>query len=173
MTSYTQAAAEVLGHNEFSVETKDGVQTIVLFAGGNPSSQQKADIDALWQTDAYQNPAPSSDNVNTERERRIIEGTLINITGYGDVNLEGRAIDRSNLSDLAFAASLRISIGDTTTTTPFRDKDNVSHDLTPPNIIELWTKASAYVSFLYEKSWEIKAMDPIPDDYTDDSYWSV
>ncbi len=113
----------------------------------------------------------TGDMVNEERERRILEGTIINITGYGDVNLEGRLIDRNNLSDLAFASSLRINTGDTTTITVFRDKDNVDHDLTPLHIIDLWNKGSAYISYMYQKSWEIKSMDPIPLDYTNNSYW--
>ncbi|PWV97700.1 uncharacterized protein DUF4376 [Hoeflea marina] len=116
-------------------------------------------------------PPPSGDDVNRERERRILTGTAVTIDGYGDVPLQGREEDRSNLSDLAFAASLRIGAGDVTTTSVFRDRDNVDHDLTPPQFIEMWSQASAYVSAIYAASWAIKAMAPIPLNFSDDANW--
>lgn len=116
-------------------------------------------------------PTPTGDDVNAERMRRILAGTTISLDFYGDIPLQGRDEDRSNLSDLAFAASLRIGAGDTTTTSLFRDRDNVDHALTPPQFIELWTKASAYVSAIYAASWVIKAIDPIPADFVEDENW--
>lgn len=106
--------------------------------------------------------------VNAERERRILAGETFN-----GVLITGDPTNRANLSDLAFGASLRIGAGDTTTETTFRDGNNIDHDLTPVELLTLWQQAAAYVSLLYAKSWELKGMDPIPADYTSDSYWSA
>lgn len=109
--------------------------------------------------------------VMTERDRRIVEGTVISVAGYGPVSLQGRQVDRDNLSDLAFAASLRISVGAGATLTGFRDKANVIHQLTQPQVVDLWMQAGAYVSAVYESSWVLKDMAEIPADFTDDGYW--
>jgi hypothetical protein len=104
--------------------------------------------------------------VNAERDRRIIVGKTIN-----GIAVTGRDEDARNLTNLALAAQLRIGSGDTTTTTTFRDGNNVDHDLTPPQMLALWQASAAYVSALYEASWAIKAMDPIPADYAADERW--
>jgi hypothetical protein len=104
--------------------------------------------------------------VNAERDRRIIVGKTIN-----GIAVTGRDEDARNLTNLALAAQLRIGSGDTTTTTTFRDGNNVDHDLTPPQMLDLWQQSAAYVSALYEASWTLKAMDPIPADYADDTHW--
>ena len=118
-------------------------------------------------------PSPTAADVNAERDRRIIEGATFTISGYGDVRSLGRDIDKTNLQALGFAASLRIAAGDVTTITPFRDADDVVHDLTPPQVLELWSQASTYVSSVFQASWAIKD-DPggIPVDYTADAHWT-
>lgn len=109
--------------------------------------------------------------VNAERDRRVAFGATVQIDGYGTVPLQGRLQDQTNLLGLVTAASLRLAAGDTATTTKFRDAANVDHDLTPGQIIEMWSKGSAWISAVYQASWVIKAMDPIPADFSDDSRW--
>lgn len=110
--------------------------------------------------------APDSASVNTERDRRIVAGKTIN-----GVAVTGRDEDARNLTNLALAAQLRIASGDTTTTTTFRDGENIDHDLTPPEMLALWQASAAYVSALYAASWVIKAMKPIPADFDADARW--
>lgn len=111
-------------------------------------------------------PQPTNEDVNAERDRRIIAGKTIN-----GVAVTGRDEDARNLTNLALAAQLRIASADTTTTTTFRDGNNIDHDLTPAEMLALWQGSAAYVSDLYAASWVIKALDPIPFDYAADERW--
>jgi len=104
--------------------------------------------------------------VNAERQYRIITGKVID-----GVYVTGRDEDARNLTNLALAAQMRIAGGDTATLTVFRDGDNVDHSLTPPQVLSLWQQSAAYVSALYEASWSIKAMDPLPLDVAADELW--
>lgn len=108
-----------------------------------------------------------ADMVNDERARRILVGK-----DFNGIYLKGDQANRDNLDSLAFGASLRIGLGDTQTLTRFRDSLNVDHELNPLQIVSLWQSAASYVSSLYQKSWEIKALEEFPQNYTDDSYWS-
>jgi hypothetical protein len=38
-------------------------------------------------------------------------------------------------------------------------------------MLALWQGSAAYVSALYEASWTLKAMDPIPADYAAGERW--
>lgn len=114
---------------------------------------------------------PTTDDVNAERATRIERGTTVTVDGVA-IRVQGREEDTRNLQGLAFAAQLRLSTGDTTTTITFRDGDNVDRILTPLQVLSLWSQSAAYVSLMYAKSWAIKAMSPIPADFRNDSYWS-
>ena len=116
----------------------------------------------------YEPPPPvvTADDVNAERQRRIVAGRVLN-----GIRVTGRDVDARNLMSLALIAQMRIASGDTTTPTTFRDGDNLDHDLTPLQILTMWQESAAFVSALYQASWDIKAMDPIPADYTADQYW--
>lgn len=109
--------------------------------------------------------------INAERERRISAGTTVTVTGVGDIPVQGRDVDIRNLQGLGLMALARVSSGDTTTLTTFRDADNVDHDLTPPQVLELVQNAAAAAEAIIQASWAIKAMDPLPSDVTDDSLW--
>lgn len=106
------------------------------------------------------------DAINADRTRRIVAGKVID-----GIHVTGRDEDARNLTNLALAAQLRISTGDTSTVTLFRDGDNVDHELAPLQVMSLWQQSSEYVSALYAASWALKALDPIPADFADDSYW--
>jgi len=106
--------------------------------------------------------------INAERQRRIIAGTVID-----GVRVTGRDEDARNLTTLALAAQMRIGMGDATTPTTYRDGDNVDHELTPPQMLALWQQSAEYVSALYAASWAIKAMEPPPEDVTADELWPV
>lgn len=106
--------------------------------------------------------------VNTERARRIRAGKTFTITG-ATIPLLGDDTTKQNLQALAFAASQRISQGDVTTVTRFRDADNRDHFLYPPQVLELFNVSAAWVSAVMEASWEIKASTVA--DVTEDNLW--
>lgn len=108
----------------------------------------------------------TADDVNSERQRRILAGKVIDA-----VHVTGSAEDARNLMSLALGAQMRLAAGDTETFTTFRDGDNVDHELTPPQLLSLWQQSADYVSALYEASWALKAVEPIPRDFADDSHW--
>jgi hypothetical protein len=113
---------------------------------------------------------PSNEEVNEERERRIAIGCNISIANVGSVYVTGTEKDVRNMSGLGQGALIRIMQSDTTPT-DFRDGNNVMYTLTPNEMLELWQKSSEYISAIYQASWTIKAMNPIPQDYAADSYW--
>jgi hypothetical protein len=116
-------------------------------------------------------PPIANEDVNTERERRIAAGATVTVTGAGDIPVQGREEDVRNLQGLGLVALARVSTGDTTTITEFRDAENVYHDLTPPQVLELVQAAAGAAEAIIQASWAIKAMDPIPADYADDTHW--
>lgn len=105
-------------------------------------------------------------SVNAERQRRIAAGKIID-----GVHVTGRDEDARNLMSLTLAAQMRLAAGDTETTTTFRDGGNVDHELTPTQLLSLWQQSAEYVSALYAASWALKAMEPIPVDFTSNDYW--
>jgi hypothetical protein len=133
------------------------------------NSRQAVDISASPHALIYKTPDKTqielAVDVNRERSRRIEAGTVID-----GVRVTGRDEDTRNLTNLALAAQLRITMGDTTPTI-FRDGDNVDHELSPTQVLSLWKNSSAYVSAVYAASWALKGMAEIPQDYSSDHYW--
>ena len=84
----------------------------------------------------------------------------------------GQDQDQINMLGLKDTARDLVAAGVTIAIMPFRDAANQDHMLTPAQMVELVNKAKTAASSIYQKSWELKAMNPIPQDYTDDSYWS-
>lgn len=119
------------------------------------------------QAEARKPDPVTTDMINAERARRIAAGTVI-----GNVYVTGRDEDARNLMALALAAQMRLASGDDETVTIFRDGDNVDHELTPSQVLHLWQESAAFVSHLYAKSWEIKELDPLPDDITENELWN-
>lgn len=110
--------------------------------------------------------------ITQERGKKLIEGEVFNIPGYGNVALQGRQEDQITLLGLKDAALLRLQSGDTTTLQKFRDRDNVDHLLAPQQIIDLWMMGAEWMSVIYQASWDLKAMDPIPENFSDPVYWT-
>jgi hypothetical protein len=108
----------------------------------------------------------TTNDVNNERDRRIAKGR-----SFAGIYVTGSATDARNLMSLAIASQMRIAEGDTSSITIFRDGDNVDHQLRPTDIIQIWQWSAGFVENLYKKSWELKSIDPIPTDYTDDRFW--
>ena len=111
------------------------------------------------------------DRANAERDRRLALGTVVTVTGYGDIPLQGRPADRINLLALKDTARDMHAAGVTDPVLPFRDGANADHMLTPQQMIELADRGKVAASAIYAATWAIKALDPRPDDVTDDALW--
>lgn len=133
---------------------------------GFSQAPSEAGLSEIMHRYGLRGPFITSEDVNAERDRRIVAGKTIN-----GVAVTGREEDARNLTNLALASQLRIGSGDTTTPITFRDGNNVDHDLTPAEMLALWQGSAAYVSELYAASWVIKTLDPIPTDYADNTRW--
>ncbi|MGN6773513.1 MAG: DUF4376 domain-containing protein [Rhizobiaceae bacterium] len=93
----------------------------------------EAELSDVLRPYGLRGPFIAAEDVNAERDRRIIAGKTIN-----DIAVTGRDEDARNLTNLALAAQLRIAAGDMTTLTTFRDGNNVDRDLTPSQMLDLW-----------------------------------
>lgn len=125
----------------------------------------------LW--DAALHDRRFHDAVNENRARLIAAGTDVSIANHGLVALQGRPEDQASLQGLAFGAQLRLSQGDNTTLTLFLDRENVPHELTPSQMIELWQKGADFMTAMYARSWIIKKMDPFVTDAENPELWEL
>jgi hypothetical protein len=139
----------------------------------DPGNRHYAEIvDAGVAIAAYVPPAPTTDDVTAHAESLIEQGVVVNVTGIAEpIYVQGRDKDTRNVQGLVTAAQLRLASGDTTTLTAFRDGNNVTHQLTPAQVIEMWQLSAGYITAVYAASWSIKADDPIGDDFRDDARW--
>lgn len=111
-------------------------------------------------------------HINKERARRVEEGKVFTLSDGKQIRLRGDKESKTNLLGLALAAVMR-KLNSDNTITPFRDADNIVHDLSPDLMFELWSKGSAHISDLYKASWGMKdAVDGIPSDYREDIKWT-
>ena len=109
--------------------------------------------------------------VNAERDRRIMQGTTVTVTGLGDIPVQGRPVDQVNLMALADTARDLIAAGVTGAVIPFRDGDNALHDLTAAQMLEVSRKGKEAAAAIYAASWALKDGESIPADYADDTHW--
>lgn len=157
---------QVAGRTDYwSSASASYVETLPEGREFTPISSE-AELSEVLRPYGLRGPVIAAEDVNAERDRRIVAGKTIN-----GVAVTGRDEDARNLTNLALAAQLRLASADTTTLTTFRDGNNVDHDLTPAEMLALWQGSAAYVSALYAASWVIKALDPIPLDFDADSRW--
>ena len=111
--------------------------------------------------------------ISAERTRRIALGTMATVTGIGSFLVDTRdEVDFRNINGLTAKGIVLSMSGDTTTTVTFRDANNVDRVMNGAQLIEFGASIGNVVDVLYKKSWALKAMDPIPDDITDDQYWT-
>lgn len=116
---------------------------------------------------------PNGDKVNAERDKRILQGSTFALATGKRISLHGDNTTKENLQALAFAATLRIQQGAGNSITLFRDADDYVHELTQMEVLELWTKSAEFVSRMFQAAWFLKDGPSIPQDYTDDKYWSA
>lgn len=111
--------------------------------------------------------------LNAERDRRIVEGTVFTLTGYTlPVTVPGHDKERGVISDLANYARDLLAANDTATLIYYRDKADVLHGFTAAQMIELWRQGRAWVEYIHFVSWTMKDQPGgIPADFEADHYW--
>ena len=116
-------------------------------------------------------PDVTSAQVSAERDRRNNLAVTVSLTTGKSFPVDMDGGGRANIGDMALMAVIKNSSGITTNFT-FRDANNVSQDLTNNEVIEMGMQAAASYDAIYKKSWALKALNPIPQDYTNDTYWT-
>jgi len=121
-------------------------------------------------------PPPTPTMVNAERDRRLVEGTPIPVTGYGDIPLTGTDRDMTIITALLIRAQTAHATGITSPSMVIRDKLNVIHNLTPAQMLELTSRGMQWVEDTMATAWAMKDgtspyEEGIPSDFTDDVYW--
>jgi len=120
---------------------------------------------------AAQEQAHRRDALHAHRDRLIAEGTTVSVSGIGDVPLRGLPFDQTVMLSLMQRGAARVAANDTTADMPFRDNANVEHMLTGAQAVELAAAGMAWIEDVMQASWAIKDAGPIPEDFTDPSYW--
>lgn len=113
---------------------------------------------------------PTNEDVNIERDRRILLPKTVSLstgkTFVCDIDNGGR----ENIGDMDAAAKTKEAIGNFDLI-PFRDANNNTHDLSNAEVMEMALQIFARGSAIHIAGRALKAMDPIPENYEDDSYW--
>lgn len=133
-----------------------------------------AEIEANGDAAAYEPPPPepvAAAEVDAERDRRMVAGVTVEVSGYGPIPLRGGAADQTILLALKDTARDLIAEGVTDPVLIFRDAQNAMHQLTPGQMAELADAGKQYVSDVYEASWALKDAAPIPLDFASDAHW--
>lgn len=130
-------------------------------------------IGQVWDGSKFNDPvppAPTADDVDVERDRRRALPLSVTLSvGTFQINMD--PVSQTNIQGLS-TVGLYLTSLNSTQTTPFRDYTNVSHDLSPSDLVSMGLQVAAHVQTLYTASWAIKSKNPIPTDFTNDSYWS-
>lgn len=143
----------------FRVEVIDGVLTIVYDLQDAPSPP----------IDPATLPVTSQE-IAQEVERRIAMPLTVQGLSVDSFQINMDAPSQRNLQGLA-SVGMYLSAVAPGTITAFRDYANVQHDLLPSDLVAMGLQVAGRIQAVYEASWALKAIDPIPKNYADDSYW--
>ena len=117
--------------------------------------------------------------INTERERRLAEGSSFTVEGVvNPIPLQGRPFDQTVYLALLTRASGLKSAGVITPALTLRDGTDTTHELTPDQMISLISQSMTWFESVMAASWAMKdGTAPfeagIPDNFTDDVHWPV
>lgn len=115
--------------------------------------------------------AALASQIDAERERRIAAGVTVTLSDGILIPLQGRPEDQINMLALKDTARDLLAAGVSAPILPFRDAENVVHQLTPAQMIEATDKGKQHVSAVYQAAWALKEMEPIPTDFAEDVNW--
>lgn len=164
------------GKKAYDKETKREVELKAPGLPDNLTLDKPSEFDfwdgEKWSEDEEAKAASLNEAINAERDRRISLGATVSLTSGKSFTVQMRdQRDWRNTNGLGSAGIARIIAGDNSTPVTFRDADNNEHSLTPPELVEMGLQVAARVDAIYNSSWAIKAMSPIPEDFTEDKYW--
>ena len=96
--------------------------------------------------------------VNRERDNKIGQGMSYTFPDGSEGTIQLRDLkDKTNVQGLG-SNGLKLKVdGDTSTTVPFRDKENQLHNLNSDELIEMGEQVSSFMQNHYDSSWNIKA----------------
>lgn len=149
--------------------------TDVAVRPGHLAVPQRPDPHAAWSAatgewEAGTPPPPTPEMVNGERDRRIYKPKLVD-PGIGvtfSVDMAGGG--RENVANLVQEAFARI-LAEEIDPIEFRDADNIDRELTPAQVVAMGRQMVEQVRAIHGSAKVLKAMDPIPADYADESHW--
>lgn len=143
----------------------------LLAINKNNTVTQTWTVEPLTTEEKLEKQVELRQNINVERERRLKIGANVSISGLANtVYVTGDEENIRNMTNLGQLSMLYIQ-RNANTTIPFRDAQNTLHTLTPLQMSNLWEKTVSYVSSVYQSSWAMKDMSPLPQDFLDDKYW--
>jgi len=120
--------------------------------------------------EASQHRASQNQDVNSERDRRLMVGKSFTPTGHS-TPVKVNILDGPNLTGLASIAIVQSGAGNGSTAVVWRDNENVNHTLTYDQVIELHGLAGQYTSSVYAAAWTLKDAETLPENFTDDIHW--
>jgi hypothetical protein len=115
---------------------------------------------------------PTSEAVNRERDRRIMLSKTVTLPNAGTITIDMSNGGRDNIGQLGTAAIAKTMLGDNSTIS-FRDSSNTDRSLTNADIIAMGLQVMQQVSAIHIFARTIKAMNPIPQNFADNSYWTA
>lgn len=114
---------------------------------------------------------PTLEDARSERDRRIAAGCEVTVSGLSEpISITGRPADRDNLSGLGLVALARLGAADTTAIR-FRDAADMTHTVTPAQMMEIVTGGAEFIEACHEVVWSWADAGSVPADYADDSHW--
>ena len=129
-------------------------------------------IDAGNTIAPYTPPAPTVIDVQKERARRLALGFAYDFGDQRGVHHIGTTpADMEGWRDVIYYANALIDSGDTETQIGIVT-DTGTTAVTAPEWQVIMLEAASVRQVLWASSFALQAMQPIPGDYADDSYWS-
>lgn len=135
--------------------------------------QQQADVDAAAAAIAAFDPdAATVDDIVMERKRRLALGFAYDFGDARGVHHIGTTLaDMEGWRDVIDYANALVDLGDVTTQIAIVT-DTGPAAVTAPEWQAVMLQAAQVRQLLWAKSFALQAMNPIPTNYADDSYWA-
>ena len=168
----SDAAAEILGHREFSIQG-DVNDWCLLAVGGDGATPAFTEHYAAITARAEELDGPQAADVIAERERRLALGFDHDFGDARGVHHIGTTPDdmRKWLDEVNPLSQALINTGNPNT--PIGISTNTGEVMvTATEWQAILIGAGVWRQPIYQASFALLAMDPIPADYADDSYWT-
>lgn len=114
---------------------------------------------------------PYRERVDAYRDQVVAAGVDFDLPGYGTIHLQGRPQDMVAILGLSLTAQQLQGAGQAGRVLPFRDRENIVHQLTPGQIVQVFQVGSAFVSSVMQASWAMKDAGDESVDPADRANW--